>query len=59
MNFENVILSDVSFDRVQAKFEGTKGVIRNRKSKDGQCNGPIKKDKRTNNDLQNINDLYQ
>ena len=35
------------------KFEDTKGVIRSRKSKkDRQYNGQIKKDKRTNNDLQ-------
>ena len=31
-----------------------KGVIRFRKSKDRQYNGQKKKDKRTNNDLQNI-----
>jgi len=36
-------------------FEDTKGVIRIRKSKqDRQHNGQKKKDKRTNNDLQNI-----
>ena len=36
-------------------FEDTKGVIRIRKSKkNGQHNGQKKKDKRTNNDLQNI-----
>jgi hypothetical protein len=35
-------------------FEDTKGVIRIRKSKkDRQHNGQKKKDKRTNNDLQN------
>ena len=60
-----------------SKVEDTKGVIRKRQSKDGQCNGEKcedtktvircrkskkgrqqndqkKKDKRTNNDLQNI-----
>jgi len=41
--------------RVPEKFEDTKGVIRIRKSKkDRQHNGQKKKDKRTNNDLQNI-----
>ena len=36
------------------EFEDTKVVIRIRKSKDRQHNGQKKKDKRTNNDLQNI-----
>jgi len=37
------------------KFEDTKGVVRIRKSKKNrQHNGQKKKDKRTNNDLQNI-----
>ena len=31
-----------------------KGVLRSRKSKDRHYNGQRKKDKRTNNDLQNI-----
>jgi hypothetical protein len=35
------------------EFEDTKGVIRIRKSKDRQHNGQMKKDKRTNTDLQN------
>ena len=34
--------------------EDTKGVIRIRKSKDRQHNGQKKKNKRSNNDLQNI-----
>ena len=39
----------------QEEFEDTKGVIRIRKSKkDKQHNDQKKKDKRTNNDLQNI-----
>ena len=38
----------------QDEFEDTKGVIRMRKSKDTQHNGQKKKDKRTNNDIQNI-----
>ena len=36
------------------EFEDTKGVIRIRESKERQHNGQKKKDKRTNNDLQNI-----
>jgi hypothetical protein len=40
---------------MQKEFEDTKGVIRVRKSKkDRQHNRQKKKDKRTNNDLQNI-----
>ena len=35
------------------EFEDTKEVIRIRKSKDRQHNGPKKKDNWTNNDLQN------
>ena len=39
----------------QEEFEDTKGTIRNRISKKNrQHNGQKKKDKRTNNDLQNI-----
>ena len=41
---------------VQEEFEDTKGVIRIRKSKKNrQHNGQKKKDKGTDNDLQNIN----
>ena len=36
------------------EFEDTKGAIRIRKSKDRQPKGQKKKDKRTNNDLQNM-----
>ena len=36
------------------EFEDTKGVIKIRKSKDRQHNGQLKKEKKTNNDLQNI-----
>jgi hypothetical protein len=39
---------------LQEEFEDTKGVIRICKSEDWQHNGQKKKDKRTNNDLQNI-----
>ena len=39
---------------MQEEFEDTKGVIRIRNSKDRRHNGQKKKDKRTNNDLQNI-----
>ena len=36
-------------------FKGTKGVTRNRQSKkDRQCNGQVKRDKRTKNGRQNI-----
>ena len=44
----------MKFAFVHEKFEDIKGVIRIRKSmKDRQQNGQKKKDKRTNNDLQN------
>jgi hypothetical protein len=36
------------------QFKDSKGIIKIRKSKDRQYNGQKKKDKRTNNDLQNI-----
>jgi len=40
---------------LEEELEDTKGVIRIRKSKKGrQHNGQKKKDKRTNNDVQNI-----
>ena len=39
---------------LKEEFEDTKGVIRIRKSKDRQYNGQKKKNKRTNNDIQNI-----
>ena len=38
---------------IEEEFEDTKGVIRIRKSKDRQHNGKMKRDKKTNNDLQN------
>ena len=38
---------------VQENFEDTKGVIRSRKLKNRKYNGQRKKDKKTNNDLQN------
>jgi hypothetical protein len=38
----------------QEEFEDTKEAIRISKSKDKQHNGQKKRDKRTNNDLQNI-----
>ena len=37
----------------QENFEDTKGVTRNRKSKDRECNGQKRKGKGTNNNLQN------
>jgi hypothetical protein len=39
---------------MKKKLEDTKGVIRIRISKNSQHNGQKKKNKRTNNDLQNI-----
>jgi len=39
---------------MQEEFEDAKEVIRIRISKNRQHNGQMKKDKRTNNDLQNI-----
>ena len=39
--------------RYYLRSECTKGIIRIRKSKDGQQNGHKKRDKITNNDLQN------
>ena len=39
---------------IYIKFEDSKGIIRIRKSKERQHNGQKKKEKRTNNDLQNI-----
>jgi hypothetical protein len=39
---------------MQEEFEDTEGVIRIRKSKNRQHNGQKKRDKDTNNDLQNI-----
>jgi hypothetical protein len=45
-----------SSNRVYEEFEDTKGVIRIRKSrKNIKHNEQMKKDKRTNNDLKNIN----
>ena len=41
-------------EKNREEFEDTKGVIRIRKLKDRQHNDQKKKDKRTNNDLQNI-----
>ena len=34
------------------KFEDTNGLIRSCKSKDRQCNGQMKKDKKTSNAIQ-------
>jgi hypothetical protein len=42
------------------KFEDTKGIIGNRKSKkECQCNGQQKMDNRTNNDIQNTTQIEQ
>jgi len=49
------IYSLSNYSVVQKEFEDTKEVIRIRKlKKDRQHNGQKKKDKRTNNDLQNM-----
>ena len=54
-NFLVVTYPNLEVLRSQEEFEDTKGVIRIRKSKkDRQHNGQEKKDKRTNNDLQNV-----
>ena len=52
-SFQSIISVDS-----QEEFEDTKGVIRSRKSKkDRQYNVRKKRDKMTNNDLQNITKL--
>ena len=52
-NCTNLIM--ISTRLYKRNVEDTKGVIRRRKSKeDRQYNGQRKRDKRTNNDLQNI-----
>ena len=43
----------------QEKFVDTTGAIRSRKSNDRQYNGLTKKDKSTNNDLQNTTENYR
>ena len=49
-----IVVSVIIFFSLE-EFEDTKGAIRNRISKKNrQHNGQKKKDKRTNNDLQNI-----
>ena len=51
----SLLLQIIVLSVLQEEFEDTKGVIRNRVSKKNrQHNGQKKKDKRTNNDLQNI-----
>jgi hypothetical protein len=50
-----LLLQTIALSVLQEELEDTKGVIRNRISKKNrQHNGQKKKDKRTNNDLQNI-----
>jgi hypothetical protein len=48
------ILIKVNFYKNSYDKKYTKGVIRNRKSKDKQYNGQKKKDQGTNNELQTI-----
>ena len=60
--FQNISISavinwkvnDIPPGVMQEEFEDTEGVIRIRKSKNRQHNGQKKRDKDTNNDLQNI-----
>ena len=51
--FHSVLMSSAVIFKTEEEFEDTKGVIRIRKSKDRQHNGQKKRDRRTNNDLQN------
>ena len=52
---QNMLQDWQQVSKPSEEFEDTKGVIRIRKlMKDGQHNGQKKKDKRTNNDLQEI-----
>ena len=44
----------INVDLFEEEFEDTKGVTIIRKQKDRQHNGQRKKNKKTNNDLQNI-----
>jgi hypothetical protein len=49
-----IIRADTTFCSSQEEFEDTKGAIRNRILKNRQHNGQKKKQKRTNNDRENI-----
>ena len=52
---QSLLLQTIVLSVLQEELEDTKGVIRNRISKKNrQHNDQKKKDKRTNNDLQNI-----
>jgi hypothetical protein len=53
------ILIKVNFYKNSYDKKYTKGVIRNRKSKDKQYNGQKKKDQGTNNDLQSEGQTIQ
>ena len=53
INQESTAFSQVVWSLLE-EFEDTKGVIRTRISKDRHHKGRKKKEKRTNNDLQNI-----
>ena len=46
-------MSSAVIFKTEEEFEDTKGVIRIRKSKDREHNRQTKRDRRTNNDLQN------
>jgi hypothetical protein len=52
--FYSVLMSSTVIFKTEEEFEDTKGVIKIRKSKkDRQHNGQKKRNRRTNNDLQN------
>jgi hypothetical protein len=46
-------IDQIAFEMFEKEFKDIKGVIRIRKSKKDRRNDQMKKDKRTNNDLQN------
>ena len=49
-----MVKSSTNINNMIEEFEDNKGIIRIRKSKNRQHNGQKERDKRTNNDLQNI-----
>ena len=49
-----MVKSSTNINNMIEEFEDNKGIIRIRKSKNRQHNSQKERDKRTNNDLQNI-----
>ena len=49
-----MVNSSTNINNMIEEFEDNKGIIRIRKSKNRQHNSQKERDKRTNNDLQNI-----